>query len=93
MFFIPYPYLPFRTVATIVVLFFLLLFAFLSMFFRLSIDSSHPIWYTEDKEEIKAYIENYCKFFGGNAEELLKSDFFVLTPDSGNPYKQLYVQN
>lgn len=47
----------------------------------------------EDKEEIKAYIENYCKFFGGNAEELLKSDFFVLTPDSGNPYKQLYVQN
>ena len=63
MFFIPYPYLPFHTIATIVSLFLLLLFAFLSMFFRLSIDSSHPVWYTEDKEGIKDFLSVTTPFF------------------------------
>lgn len=47
----------------------------------------------DDKEEIKMYIEEFCKYFGYNSEELLKDDFTVVTPDSKNPYKQMYVAN
>ena len=47
----------------------------------------------EDLEEIKPYIDNYCKYFGCDSSEILAENFFILSPDSGNPYKQLYVQN
>ena len=47
----------------------------------------------DDKEEIKMYIEEFCEYFGYNSEELLKDDFTVVTPDSKNPYKQMYVAN
>lgn len=46
-----------------------------------------------DIMEIKPYIEEYCKEFGEDVETLLNSHYFVLTPNSSNPYKQLYVQN
>lgn len=48
---------------------------------------------SDDKEEIKMYIEEFCEYFGYNSEELLKDDFTVVTPDSKNPYKQMYVAN
>ena len=47
----------------------------------------------EDMVEIAAYVAEYCRLFGGNAEELLDSPFTAVVPDSKNPYKQLYVAN
>ena len=47
----------------------------------------------EDKEKIKGHIELFTKKFGGNPEELLSSKYYKLTPNTKNPYKQLYVNN
>ena len=47
----------------------------------------------EDLAEIQPYIENYAAFFGKDAAALLSGPFTVVTPDSANPYKQLYVAN
>lgn len=46
-----------------------------------------------DTEELKKYVSEYCGLFGGCAEEVLASPFTVVTPDSRNPYKQMYVAN
>lgn len=46
-----------------------------------------------DLEEIKEYLAEYCDTFGYNIEEMLESAFTVVTPDSKNPYKQMYVAN
>ena len=46
-----------------------------------------------DKKEIEKYVAEFCVYFGKNEEEILSSDFYVLTPNSANPYKTLYVQN
>ena len=43
--------------------------------------------------EIEKYVTEYCKLFGGNKKEILSSPFTIVTPDSKNPYKQLYVAN
>lgn len=45
----------------------------------------------EDKQYIRPYIEEYAAEFGLNADELLSSKFFMLVPDTKNPYKQLYT--
>ncbi|MBQ6171460.1 MAG: glutamate synthase [Clostridia bacterium] len=47
----------------------------------------------KDKAEIDRYISEYCRLFGGNKEEMMNHSFTVVTPDSKNPYKQLYVAN
>jgi glutamate synthase domain-containing protein 3 len=47
----------------------------------------------EDKEEIKADILAYTEHFGGNAEEILASHFYKFTPNSANPYTELYVNH
>ena len=47
----------------------------------------------EDFDEIKEYIDEYCKLFGVDKKELLDAPFTVVTPDSKNPYRQLYVAN
>lgn len=46
-----------------------------------------------DMEEIVPYVERFCELFGFEKEKILSSDFTVITPDSKNPYKQLYVAN
>ena len=46
-----------------------------------------------DMEELKAYITEYCDLFGYDIKEVLASPFTVVTPDSKNPYKQMYVAN
>lgn len=46
-----------------------------------------------DIEEIKQYIEKFAELFGEDREGLLTSKYYVLEPNSANPYKQLYVQN
>ena len=47
----------------------------------------------DDLAEISGYLHTYCQLFGGSCEELLRSTFTVITPDSQNPYKQMYVLN
>jgi glutamate synthase domain-containing protein 3 len=47
----------------------------------------------QDLEEIEKHIREYCTLFGKNYEEIMASDFYMLTPNSKNPYKQIYVQN
>ena len=47
----------------------------------------------EDLEEIREYLSEYCFDFGYSADELLSEPFTVVTPDSKNPYQQMYVAN
>lgn len=46
-----------------------------------------------DMEELKPYVSKYCRLFGYDINEILSSPFTVVTPDSKNPYKQMYVTN
>ena len=46
-----------------------------------------------DVQEIKKYISEYCDFFGYDENEILNSHFTIVTPDSNNPYRQMYVAN
>ena len=47
----------------------------------------------EDLREIEPHLGEFCARFGGSLEELLASPYTVVTPDTKNPYKQMYVQN
>ncbi|MBQ8185164.1 MAG: glutamate synthase [Lachnospiraceae bacterium] len=46
-----------------------------------------------DMEEIREYVSEYCELFGYEIAEVLGAPFKVVTPDSKNPYKQMYVAN
>ena len=54
---------------------------------------NHRIASAEELDEIRPHIEEYCAHFGGDSDEILNADFTIVTPDSGNPYKQMYVAN
>ena len=45
----------------------------------------------KDLSEIEEYISEYIDKFGGDKNVIMKKNFFVLTPDSKNPYKQFYT--
>ncbi|MBQ7153683.1 MAG: glutamate synthase [Clostridia bacterium] len=47
----------------------------------------------EDKEELAAYLEEYCRVFGLNEDEILSGPYTVVTPDTKNPYKRMYTPN
>lgn len=47
----------------------------------------------EDKAEIRRFVKKYCELFGEDADKIMESDFTVVSPDSKNPYKQMYVAN
>ena len=47
----------------------------------------------EDLNEIREIITEYCGIFGYNTEDVLSGPFTVVTPDSSNPYRQMYVAN
>lgn len=47
----------------------------------------------EDIAEALPFIKNYCELFSKNVEDILAGGFTVITPNSKNPYKQMYVQN
>ncbi|MBQ8164068.1 MAG: glutamate synthase [Clostridia bacterium] len=47
----------------------------------------------KDIENIKKYVTEFCLLFGYDENEILNSYFTVITPDSKNPYKQMYVAN
>ena len=47
----------------------------------------------EDLQEIETYLHTFCRLFGGRCRELLRHPFTVVTPNSSDPYRQLYVTN
>lgn len=46
-----------------------------------------------DLEQIEKYVREYGSRFGTDVDEVMNHPFTVVTPDSRNPYKQLYVAN
>ncbi len=44
-------------------------------------------------EEAEKYVRSFCELFGYDAVKMLDAPFTVITPDSKNPYKQMYVAN
>ena len=47
----------------------------------------------DDLNEFIPYIKEFCKIFGYDENEILGANFTLVTPNSNNPYKQMYVQN
>ena len=47
----------------------------------------------ESVSEIEQLIHNYCTYFNCKPDKYLKSTYYKLTPNSKNPYKQLYTNN
>ena len=47
----------------------------------------------EDMAEFAPYVREYCRLFHLNPEQLLREAYTVITPDSKNPYQQMYVAN
>ena len=47
----------------------------------------------EDLEEIKNYLAEYGKDFSIDMKDILSSHYYVLKPNSANPYKRLYTAN
>ncbi len=45
----------------------------------------------EDRKEISALIGEFCTIFDLDRESIMKSNFFLLKPDSATPYKRLYT--
>ncbi len=46
-----------------------------------------------DLQEIEKDLKQYCDYFSLSLETMMNSTFTVLTPNSSNPYRQLYVAN
>ena len=47
----------------------------------------------EDLQEIRQYVKEFCGLFGYDEETVMDAPFTVVTPDSRNPYRQMYVAN
>ena len=47
----------------------------------------------EDMAEIKDDIAQYCRLFGYDEKELEAEPFYVLAPNTKNPYQQMYTYN
>ncbi len=47
----------------------------------------------DDMRELRSYLTEYCGLFDLDIEKVLSFPFTVVTPDSSNPYRQMYVAN
>ncbi len=47
----------------------------------------------EDMNIIKPYVESFCNKFDKDINQIIKDNFYVLSPNTKNPYKQFYVKN
>ena len=47
----------------------------------------------KDLDGIWTYLHTFCELFGGDCDKLVQQPFTLITPNSSNPYKQLYVKN
>ena len=45
----------------------------------------------EDMAEIDGYLNDFCQSFGIGKQEVLSKPFYVLSPNTKNPYKALYT--
>ncbi len=54
--------------------------------------TAHPA-NADDLTQLKPILAEFCSLFGCREAELLASPFTVITPDSGNPYRRMYVPN
>ena len=43
--------------------------------------------------EIEGDLRTFCDLFQRNPAEIMQGPFTVITPDSKNPYQQMYVMN
>ena len=48
---------------------------------------------TADRAELRERLRDYCGVFGLEPDAVLDAPFTVVTPDSNNPYRQMYVMN
>ena len=48
---------------------------------------------TSDMLKINDYINFYSDTFNIDKNKILSEEFYVLIPDTNNPYKQLYTYN
>ncbi len=48
---------------------------------------------TEDLESVREYVQEFADAFGYDVQQLLTQHYIVLTPNSANPYQQLYTSN
>ncbi len=46
-----------------------------------------------DIATIGKHITDFCGLFSFDTAEIINSEFTIITPDTKNPYKQMYVQN
>lgn len=46
-----------------------------------------------DLDELKGYLIEYCECFGLSLDEIMNSPFTLVTPNTKNPYKQMYIAN
>ena len=47
----------------------------------------------EDMDVIWDYLSEYCSDFGYDLDHMLSNSFTVITPDTKNPYKEMYAAN
>lgn len=47
----------------------------------------------QDLDGIEPYLAEYCEIFGWNLELVCGEPFYMLTPNTKNPYKQLYTHS
>ena len=47
----------------------------------------------EDMAEVEEYLREFCALFGFDFDMVYASRYTVITPDSKNPYQQMYVAN
>ena len=47
----------------------------------------------EDLQLLSPYVAEFCGLFGYNVPEVMSGPFTVVSPDSKNPYKQMYEPN
>ena len=46
-----------------------------------------------DLEELHRYVSEYCQLFSRDVGRVMDAPFTVVTPDTKNPYKQMYAAN
>ena len=46
-----------------------------------------------DRADLRKHLHDYCAVFGLDPKDVLDTPFTVVTPDSSNPYQQMYVAN
>ncbi len=46
-----------------------------------------------DRAELREHLHSYCELFDLDVDRIVDAPFTVITPDSKNPYKQMYIMN